>query len=84
MEEQRKTQRHRTLKTGTISFDRAAAIDCIIRNVSKAGACLEIASPVGIPDEFLLVMISDKVQRPCRVAWRSAHRIGVNFAPPTV
>jgi hypothetical protein len=82
MVEQRKSQRHRTLKTGTITFDRGAGIDCIIRNVSQEGACLEIASPVGIPDDFLLVMISDKAQRQCQVAWRSARRIGVNFVPP--
>jgi hypothetical protein len=27
----------RTLKTGTISFDCAASIDCVVRNVSETG-----------------------------------------------
>ena len=79
MEEQRTNPRHRTLKTATISFDSGAGIDCVVRNMSKAGACLEIASPIGIPDDFTLVIISDNVQRPCHVAWRSARRIGVRF-----
>ena len=78
-EEKRKTQRFRALKSATIAFDRAAGIDCIVRNISDAGACLEIVSPVGIPDDFTLVMHSDKVQHSCHVAWRTANRIGVSF-----
>jgi len=49
MNKPERSQRLRTLKTGTISFDRAAGIDCVVRNVSEAGACLEIETPVGIP-----------------------------------
>jgi PilZ domain len=79
-DEHRRTQRHRTLKPGTISFDRGAGIDCLVRNVSETGACLEVASPVGIPDDFTLVMKADNLTRLCRVAWRSARRIGVSFS----
>ena len=79
MEEQRASQRHRTLKTATISFDRGAGIDCVVRNVSETGACLEVVSPIGIPDYFTLVIVMDNVQRACHVAWRSARRIGVTF-----
>lgn len=79
MTEQRNNQRHRILKAGSISFDRAAGIDCVVRNVSETGACLEIASPIGIPNDFVLVISKDNVQRRCHVAWRSARRIGVRF-----
>ena len=44
MEERRKIQRHRTFKAGSIGFNRAAGIDCRVRNLSPAGACLEVAS----------------------------------------
>jgi PilZ domain len=70
--------RQRILKAGTISFDRAG-IDCTVRNVSGTGACLEIESPVGIPNNFTLVISKDNLKRPCRVAWRSARRIGIRF-----
>jgi len=70
---------HRTLKGATISF-RGAAIDCLVRNVSDTGACLEVESPVGIPNDFNLVIKADDVTRPCSVAWRAARRIGVHFA----
>jgi len=76
----RKTPRQRMLKTGTISFNRAGGIDCVVRNLSPAGACLEIDSPVGIPDDFLLVVPADSLKHNCHVVWRAAKRIGVAFA----
>ena len=81
MEERRKVQRHRVLKAGSIGFNRAARIDCRIRNLSPAGACLDVASQVGIPDDFVLVIESDHMRQPCRVIWRSGNRIGVAFHP---
>src|SRR5437762_1335519 len=77
--EQRASQRLRVLKSGIIAFDRAAGISCIVRNMSAGGACLEIESPLGIPNDFTLVIKPDNVFRDCQVAWRSATRIGVRF-----
>ena len=79
MEERRKVLRHRTLKAGSISFNRAAGIDCRVRNLSPAGACLEVASQLGVPDDFVLVVESDHVHKPCHVIWRTATRLGVEF-----
>ncbi len=79
MDERRKVQRLRALKGGTIAFNRAAGIDCRVRNMSPVGACLEVASQIGIPDEFVLIVSQDKVNRPCRVIWRSDMRMGVAF-----
>ncbi|HET9616627.1 MAG TPA: PilZ domain-containing protein [Pseudolabrys sp.] len=79
MPEARRSPRSRTFKGGSIIFGVAAAIDCIIRNMSESGAALEIESPVGIPDEFILIVKPEFVKRNCRVAWRSAKRIGVAF-----
>lgn len=69
----------RTFKGGSIIFGAAAAIDCTIRNLSETGASLEVTSPVGIPDEFTLLIKPEFVKRSCRVAWRSARRMGVQF-----
>ena len=79
MEERRKVPRHRTLKAGSISFNRAAGIDCRVRNLSPAGACLEVASQIGIPDDFVLVVECDHLHQPCHVIWRTATRMGVEF-----
>jgi len=79
MDERRKSQRHRTLKAGSINFNRAAGISCRVRNMSPAGACLEVTSQVGIPDEFVLVVDYDKFKHSCHVIWRSDTRLGVEF-----
>ena len=79
MNDKRASQRQRTFKGGSISFDRAAGIDCLVRNMSETGACLEIESPVGIPSDFTLVIKPEYLKRSCQVAWRSARKIGVRF-----
>jgi PilZ domain len=79
MQERRKAPRGRTLKAGTISFKRAGGIDCRVRNMSPAGACLEVSSQVGIPTDFVLVVGYDKFTQTCHVIWRSDTRLGVEF-----
>lgn len=79
MDEKRKILRHRTLKAGSIVFNRDAGINCRVRNLSPGGACLEVASQFGIPDDFVLVVDVDHVKQPCHVIWRTATRMGVEF-----
>ena len=79
MDEHRNIQRRRVLKRGTISLNRGGVIDCTVRNSSTTGACLEVASQLGIPDDFILMIKDDHDQHPCLVAWRSEKRIGVTF-----
>ncbi|HVX98194.1 MAG TPA: PilZ domain-containing protein [Pseudorhodoplanes sp.] len=71
--------RRRQLKAGTIAFGYGGGISCVVRNLSRAGACLEVTSPVGIPDRFDLLVESDNLRQGCRVAWRREKRIGVEF-----
>jgi hypothetical protein len=80
MVERRKLPRHRTLKAGSISFNRAGGIDCRVRNLSPLGACLEVVSQFGIPDDFTLVVESEHLRQHCRVIWRTPRRLGVEFA----
>lgn len=79
VKERRQTRRQRTYKGGSISFNRAAGINCIVRNISKIGACVEVESPFGIPDEFTLIIKPEYLKRECRVVWRMAKRIGVRL-----
>jgi hypothetical protein len=79
MTEHRKVQRHRVLKAGTISINRTGGIDCTVRNLSDAGACLDVVSPLGIPDDFDLVIGEEHGEHPCHVIWRTDKRIGIAF-----
>ena len=51
----RASRRKRLLKAGTIEFG-DGAITCIVRNISDTGALLDVATPVGIPHHFTLVL----------------------------
>jgi len=51
----------------------------VIRNMSETGAQLIVESPIGIPDDFTLLIKPELIKRACRVAWRKADRIGVRF-----
>jgi hypothetical protein len=79
MDERRKVRRHRTLKAGLINFNRAATVTCRVRDLSLIGACLEVASQIGIPDDFTLLIESDQAKHPCHVVWRTVTRMGVEF-----
>ncbi|MEJ2623063.1 MAG: PilZ domain-containing protein [Pseudolabrys sp.] len=79
MEERRKVQCHRVLKAGRIGFNHAAGIDCSVSSLSSAGACLDVASPIGVPDYFMLMIDSDRLRQACHVIWREGCRMGVEF-----
>ena len=79
MAEHRSQPRQRTFKGGSISFDVAPAMDCVIRNLSATGACLELSNAVAVPNHFTLLIKPEILRRSCEVAWRSAARIGVRF-----
>jgi hypothetical protein len=68
--------RRRMLKTGSIEFSETA-IECTVRNVSEAGAALEVVSPLYIPDRFTLFIQSEQSRRTCRIVWRTGKRTGL-------
>jgi hypothetical protein len=78
MADKRNVPRHRVLKAGKIEF-RGSTIDCTVRDVSNAGAALEVESPVGIPERFTLGIPSQNLKFACRVIYRKEKRIGVVF-----
>ncbi len=67
------------LKRGTLAFNGGGGLDCTVRNLSDTGARLDIASPVGVPEIFTLVIAADHFTRRCRAVWTSERQIGVAF-----
>jgi hypothetical protein len=78
MDDRRSEPRLRIFKAGTIEFD-GAGIDCTVRNVTAAGASVEVASPIGIPHEITLNIPTQQLRRHGYVLWRQEKRIGVVF-----
>ncbi len=72
--------RSRTLKTAQIVFnERRSVLDCVVRNTSPAGACLQIANVIEVPDHFVLRMNSIDREVACDVKGRRGDRLGVKF-----
>jgi PilZ domain len=71
--------RQRVLKRAQIVFKgHEAVIDCVVLNLSDGGACLKVETPIGIPDTFDLMLDHASLHN-CRVVWRKATRIGIQF-----
>lgn len=79
MEDLRDSKRQRTYKGGRINAERLPGMDCVVRNLSDTGACLEIDSAVIPVNEFNLVIKPEYLTRRCQVAWRRPQKIGVRF-----
>jgi hypothetical protein len=79
IDDRRGRARRRIIKGAQIALNRGAVLDCTIRDISATSARLKIASPVGIPDTFDLI-IPGEAARPCRVVRRKPDQIGVEFA----
>jgi hypothetical protein len=67
------------MKPGTIGFNGAGSIDCLVCNVSHSGAAIAIKGNICIPESFDLVVGSEQLSRSCRVVWRKYQRLGVRF-----
>jgi hypothetical protein len=79
-QDRRVAPRRRTFKGGSISFDGFAGIECVVRNLSETGACIETDCPGSLPEDFSLVIRPENVRRACRLVWRNEQRLGVRFA----
>ena len=79
--ERRRQPRARTLKSARILFNQHhSVIDCTVRNLSAEGACLNVASAIGIPERFDVIFDADHSIRPCRMVWHKEKQLGVEFA----
>lgn len=80
MDDKRTSPRRRTLKSGKIvSSDGSLSIDCIVRNISKSGARLQVPPTVAVPREFTLLDGQGRNPRQATVIWRRGSEIGVRF-----
>ena len=78
--EKRKNPRKALRYNAWLSFPGSKARGCMVADISETGARLDIDAPNDLPENLLLLLTGDgKARRKCRVVWRSAHQIGVQF-----
>jgi hypothetical protein len=77
--DQRTKRRNQTFKFGIITCEPDRRILSVVKNISPIGALLELDNTLEIPDQFMLAIDSEPAVRVCRVAWKKAKQIAVNF-----
>ena len=84
MEKQaRKEPRRKVFKDGKIvSHQLHGAIDVRIRNLSEAGALIEVPMGTIFPEAFELLIVSTGMLHPASRRWRKGDRMGVEFTGP--
>ena len=82
-EDKHRFPRRRVLKDGKIvTKDHRSVIDCCIRDLSETGARLACGNPLGVPDHFRLLFLSNLTIRDADVIWRGNEQVGVHFTGP--
>ena len=80
MVERRSLSRQKSFLQGRIYYNnRRASADCLVRDVSDAGARLVFAGAVTIPDVFELYLSNKEEVRRAKIEWRKGNEIGVGF-----
>ena len=80
--ERRRYPRGRSYYGGVIAFNaRQSTIDCIVRNVSQAGAKIAMTGTVLLPDSFDLTIARRETSVRARLVWRNSSEAGVMFEP---
>jgi PilZ domain len=79
MIERRRYHRVPTHKAAKIVFNYNSVIDCTIRDLSDAGARLELPAAAAIPQTFDLITDDPDGAHLCQVIWRSQDNVGVSF-----
>jgi hypothetical protein len=80
MKERRSSSRHKSFLQGRIYFNnRRATLDCLIRDLSEAGARLKLSEAVAVPEAMELYIPNREEVHRARVEWRNGDEIGVSF-----
>lgn len=80
MNERRGSVREKTYLAGTLAFHpRFAAADCLVRDLSREGARIDIPASVPLAKDLDFAVEQKGLRTRARVVWRSAGAIGLSF-----
>jgi hypothetical protein len=78
MLDRRRAPRLPSVKAARIDFNRHwPPIDCVVRNFTDLGACIELNGGFNTSIEFNLTFVSARETRACRPIWRRDKMLGV-------
>jgi hypothetical protein len=80
MQDRRQSVRDKVLYGGVAGIgESSGTMDCVVRNFSQHGACVEFASGARLPDDIKLTIARKGRSFLARIIWRQANRLGLAF-----
>jgi PilZ domain len=79
MQERRKITRTRVLKGATFLLKNSSVRDCVVRDLTNAGAGVEVPNTIDLPVALELTFDGGRSFRRCRLVWRKISKTGVQF-----
>jgi hypothetical protein len=79
MQERRKMTRKRVLKGGKFLLGKTSSRDCVVRNLSDAGAGVEVPNTIDLPEALEFTLDDGRSSRRARLVWRKIGKTGVEF-----
>jgi hypothetical protein len=80
MLDRRRSVRDKVIFGGVAAInERGSTMDCVVRNISEGGACVEFEQTAQLPQEMRLTIARKGRSFLARMIWRQADRVGLAF-----
>lgn len=79
MQDRRASARDKVLYGAVAEINDSSTMDCVVRNFSETGACVELDSATSIPREINLTIARKGRSYLAQMIWRQANRVGLAF-----
>ena len=80
MQDRRQNVRDKVLLGGVAEIrEIGSTMDCVVRNFSERGACVEFSAEANLPEEISLTIKRKGRSYLARMIWRHADRVGLAF-----
>ena len=80
MQDRRERVRDKVFLGGVAEInDRGSTMDCVVRNFSETGACVEFDTSARLPEKMQLTIAHKGRSFLARLIWRHANRVGLAF-----
>jgi PilZ domain len=80
MLDRRQSVRDKVIYGGVAEInERGSTMDCIVRNISEQGACVEFDSTARLPEQINLAIARKGRSFLARLIWRQANKVGLAF-----
>jgi hypothetical protein len=84
MLDRRQSVRDRVILGSVASInERGSTMDCVVRNMSEGGLCVEFDQTAKLPDEMRVTITQKDCSFFARMMWRQAGRVGLAFRTMT-